>query len=56
MSLFPQGLAYDSLDAFLVDRKVNPTNHYIIGNDAADADSIVSAITLAYIESKHGDI
>jgi len=53
--LFPQGLAYDSLDKFLVDRKANPTNHYIIGNDAADADSIISAITLAYIESKHGN-
>ena len=39
----------------MVDRKANPTNHYIIGNAAADADSIVSAITLAYIESKHGN-
>jgi len=39
----------------LVDRKANPTNHYIIGNNAADADSIISAITLAYIESKHGN-
>ena len=38
----------------MIDRKANPTNHYIIGNDAADADSIVSAITLAYIESRHG--
>jgi len=39
----------------LVDRKANPTNHYIIGNNAADADSIVSAITLAYVESRHGN-
>ena len=39
----------------MVGQKANPTNHYIIGNDAADADSIVSAMTLAYIESRHGD-
>jgi len=40
-----------SLDDFLIERKANPTNHFVLGNDAGDADSIISAITLAYIES-----
>jgi exopolyphosphatase len=39
------------LESFLIDHRYNPTNHVVLGNDAGDADSIVSAITLAYIES-----
>ena len=39
------------LESFLIDRKSNPINHVVLGNDAGDADSIISAITLAYIES-----
>jgi exopolyphosphatase len=30
-------------------RKTHPTNHIVIGNDAGDADSIVSAISYGYI-------
>lgn len=37
----------------MIERKANPTNHFVIGNDAGDADSIISAISLAYIESMH---
>lgn len=37
----------------MIERKANPTKHFVIGNDAGDADSIISAITLAYVESKH---
>lgn len=40
-----------SLDEFLDQRTNDPTNHYVIGNEAGDADSIISAVTLAYIES-----
>lgn len=40
-----------SLQDFLIQQKAKPTNHLVIGNEAGDADSIVSAITLAYIES-----
>lgn len=39
----------------MVQRKENPTIHFVIGNDAGDADSIISAISLAYIESMHSD-
>ena len=35
-----------------MERKANPTNHFVLGNDAGDADSIISAIALAYIESR----
>ncbi|KAL7542746.1 hypothetical protein ACHAXR_012050 [Thalassiosira sp. AJA248-18] len=44
-----------SLESFLVERKANPTKQFVIGNDAGDADSIVSAISLAYVESIHSD-
>ena len=40
---------------FLKSQKNNPTNHVVIGNDAGDADSIVSAITLAFVESTCGN-
>ena len=40
-----------TLETFLIERKANPTDHIVLGNDAGDADSIISAITLAYIES-----
>jgi exopolyphosphatase len=45
---------YDSLGAFLIERKANITNHVVIGNEAGDADTIVTAITLAFIESMNG--
>ena len=41
-----------TLEDFLMERKANPTNHFVLGNDAGDADSIISAIALAYIESR----
>lgn len=40
-----------SLESFLIQRRANPTNHFVLGNDAGDADSIISAISLAYVES-----
>lgn len=40
-----------SLPTFLAFRKKLPTVHFVIGNQAGDADSIISAISLAYIES-----
>lgn len=40
-----------TLDEFLKARKEEPTRHFVMGNEAGDADSIISAITLAYIES-----
>lgn len=43
-----------TLNEFLVDRKHRPTRHLVIGNEAGDADSIVSAIALSYIESTQG--
>jgi exopolyphosphatase len=43
-----------SLDDFLKERKKEPTRHFVMGNEAGDADSIISAITLAYIESVKG--
>lgn len=45
---------YDSLGSFLIERKANITNHVVIGNEAGDADTIVTAITLAFIESMNG--
>jgi exopolyphosphatase len=38
------------LQDFLQERKNNPTRHIVIGNEAGDADSIISAITFAYVE------
>lgn len=38
-----------------MERKTYPTHRVVIGNDAGDADSIVSAIILAYIESVYGE-
>ena len=43
------------LDMFLQRRKSNPTSHIVIGNDAGDADSIISAISLAFVESTYGN-
>jgi exopolyphosphatase len=43
-----------SLEEFLKARKEGPTRHFVMGNEAGDADSIISAITLAYIESVKG--
>ncbi len=34
------------------ERKKNPTRSLVIGNDAGDADSIISAICLAFIEGQ----
>ena len=36
-------------------RRSLPNSHFVIGNKAGDADSIVSAITLAYVESIGGE-
>jgi exopolyphosphatase len=44
------------LNQFLQDRKRRPTRHLVIGNEAGDADSIISAITLAYVESSQEEI
>jgi exopolyphosphatase len=48
--------AYDtvpSLDDFLQMSKkdTGTSKHYVLGNEAGDADSIISAITLAYVDS-----
>lgn len=40
-----------SLRSFLMERKADPTDHFVVGNDAGDPDSIVSAVTLAYVRS-----
>jgi len=42
------------LKAFLQQRVSAPTKHLVIGNPAGDADSIISAIVLAYVESIKG--
>ena len=39
-----------SLAEFLMERKRQPTKNLVLGNEAGDADSIVSAITLAYVD------
>jgi exopolyphosphatase len=39
----------DLLD-FLLERKQHPTHHIVIGNSAGDADSVVSAVCLAFLE------
>jgi exopolyphosphatase len=41
-----------SLDFFLTEQKQNPTRDIVVGNDAGDADSIISAICLAFLEGK----
>mmetsp|Transcript_24629 Transcript_24629/g.44559 ORF Transcript_24629/g.44559 Transcript_24629/m.44559 type:complete len:921 (-) Transcript_24629:1691-4453(-) len=43
-----------SLKHFLKARKMQPTSNFVIGNEAGDADTIISAITLAYVESMAG--
>jgi exopolyphosphatase len=45
---------YDSLGDFLIKRKANITDHVVIGNEAGDADTIVTSITLAFLESMQG--
>ena len=40
-----------SLPDFIRERGERPTQHVVIGNPAGDADSILSAIALAYVES-----
>ena len=42
------------LKAFLQQRIHTPTKHLVLGNPAGDADSIISAIVLAYVESVKG--
>jgi exopolyphosphatase len=39
-----------TLQEFLRRRKLRPTTHIVIGNEAGDADSIISAICYAYIQ------
>ena len=41
-----------SIDLYLKERKNKPKRSFVIGNDAGDADSIISAICLAFIEGK----
>ena len=43
--------AVPSLSDFIEERYSQPTQHVVIGNKAGDSDSIISAITLAYVES-----
>jgi len=40
---------------FLEKRRELPSHHFVIGNEAGDADTIISAISLAYIESVKED-
>lgn len=40
-----------SLPAFLQKQAHHPTTDIVIGNEAGDADSIISAVSLAYVES-----
>ena len=53
----PVALGTVSLMSFLAERKKHPTDQFVIGNEAGDADTIISAISLAYIEStrQHAD-
>ncbi|KAL7540402.1 hypothetical protein ACHAWF_006670 [Thalassiosira exigua] len=44
-------VAERSFESFLAERRASPTDRVVVGNDAGDADSIVSAISLAYVES-----
>lgn len=41
----------ESLESFLKERKKEPFSNIVIGNEAGDADSIISAIALAYTDS-----
>lgn len=43
--------ALKSLELFLIEQKAKPSDHFVLGNDAGDADSVISSITLAYVES-----
>ena len=43
---------HPTLCEFLTDRKTRPIPQFVIGNRAGDADTIVSAVTLAYLESE----
>jgi exopolyphosphatase len=40
-----------TLQDFLLERKQDPTNSVVIGNEAGDADTIVTSLVLAYVES-----
>lgn len=46
------GVFFESLNGFLQERKERPTSHVVIGNPAGDADSILSALTLAFVQQK----
>jgi exopolyphosphatase len=43
-----------TLQEFLSERRQSPTTNFVIGNEAGDADTIVSSIVLAYVESVQG--
>ena len=47
----PPSKTSPSLIAFLEECKEHPMKSHVIGNEAGDADSIISATTLVYIES-----
>jgi exopolyphosphatase len=42
---------YLSFTDFLKKQKANPSSHIVIGNEAGDADSIISSIVMAYVLS-----
>ena len=42
--------AFPTLQEFLHSRKRSPTPHVVIGNEAGDADSVISAICYAYVQ------
>jgi exopolyphosphatase len=46
-----QAESVPTLQEFLADRRQSPTTNFVIGNEAGDADTIVSSIVLAYVES-----
>eukprot|EP00978_Attheya_sp_CCMP212_P020722 scaffold59640_cov50-Attheya_sp.AAC.4 len=54
MDILSRSQSTMSLKHFLKARKMQPTRHFVIGNEAGDADTIISAITLAYVESMAG--
>jgi exopolyphosphatase len=47
----PSQRAIPALGDFLNDVRHQPTRSVVIGNEAGDADTIVSAVALAYVES-----